>query len=108
MTPLARFETTNICLGAALLALIPDSSLSHISPLPSVDGKRLFVISYSADQKTAAGHIAEKFVQRRLVVNLYTYNRCLNAIRDRLNQSRNNCAMRDEVRTGAHREALGS
>lgn len=81
-----RFETTNLPLAASLLAIVPDSSLIGISPSPSVDGKRVLMITYPADQELAVKQIVEEFSQRRLVVSLYFYNRALNLLRDQLNQ----------------------
>ena len=89
MSKAQRFETTNICLGAALLALIPGSSLVNISTSPSVDGKRMLTIAYPADQEPAARQVIEEFSQRRLVVDLYAYNKTLNGLRDQLHQQDN-------------------
>lgn len=87
MSSQRQFETTNICLGAALLANIPGSLLSRISTAPSIDGKRLLTIAYPPDQEASAQQIVQAFLQRRLVVDLYAYNRCLNRLRDRLHHS---------------------
>ena len=81
-----RFETTNLCLGAALLAEIPGCSLVQISPTPSVDGKRLLTLAYPPTQESNVRQVVEAFLQRRLAVDLYVYNRCLNLLRDRLRQ----------------------
>lgn len=89
MDNVRRFETTNICLGAALLALVPGSSLVSISTSPSVDGKRMLTITYPADQESTARKTIEAFLQRRLVVDLYAYNKALNSLRDQLNQQNN-------------------
>ena len=87
MTEPQRLDMTNICLAAALLALVPGSSLVRISPSPSVDGKRIFTLAYPANQEPAVKQVIEEFSQRRLVVDLYAYNKTLNALRDQLHQT---------------------
>lgn len=81
-----RFETTNICLGAALLASVRGSSLFRISTSPSMDGKRTLTITYPAEQESTAKQVIEEFLQRRLTVPLYLYNVSLNSLRDQLHQ----------------------
>ena len=81
-----RFETTNLCLGAALLAEVPGCSLAQISPTPSVDGKRLLTLTYPLPQEAEVRRVVEAFLQRHLLINLYVYNRSLNLLRDRLRQ----------------------
>ena len=91
-----RFETTNICLGAALLALIPGSSIASISTSPSVDGKRMLTLAYPAEQEHAVRQVIETFLQRRLLVDLYKYNLQLNSLRDQLHQKTSGERSHDE------------
>lgn len=81
-----QFQTTNLPLGAAILATVSGSSLREISPTSSVDGKRVISIGFLADQETEVSRVVEAFLQRRLTIDLYAYNRCLNLLRDRLRQ----------------------
>lgn len=84
MTALQQFETTSIHLAAALLVQVPGTTLAHVTPDPSIDGKRLIVLAYPPDQASAIQRIVAEFHSRRLVVPLYLFNRALNLLRDRL------------------------
>ncbi len=79
-----NFETTSIHLAAALLISVPGATLAHITPVPSIDGKRVLAIRYPLDQAEAIQKTAEDFHARRLLVPLYLFNRALNLLRDRL------------------------
>ena len=81
-----RFETTSLPLAASLLSQIPGAVLADIPNEVSLDGKRLFVIHYPPVTTPAVRDLVKQFHSRRLVVPLYTYNRVLNVLRDRLKQ----------------------
>lgn len=81
-----RFETTSLPLAASLLSQIRGAVLADIPNEVSLDGKRLLVIHYPPVAIPAVRDLVEQFHSRRLVVPLYTYNRVLNVLRDRLKQ----------------------
>ena len=81
-----QFETTSIHLATALLVQVPGATLAHVSPTPSIDGKKLITVSYPPDQAQVVEILVEQFRNRQLVVPLYVYNRVLNSVRDRLLQ----------------------
>ena len=83
-----QFETTSIHLAAAILVQVPYAALARIFPTPSVDGKRLIVLTYPASQTEVIRKVVEDFHGRRLVVPLYLFNRALNLLRDRLLQDK--------------------
>ena len=89
-----QFSTTSIHLGAAILTLIPSTSLAEISSSSPIDGKRLIVLSFPSDQQRAVDELVEKFHARMLAVPLYGFNRALNLLRDRLLQQRRSHAVR--------------
>ncbi len=86
MTGEQCFETTSIHLAAALLISVPGATLAHITPAPSIDGKRVLTLRYSLDHAEALQKTVEDFHARRLVVPLYFFNRALNLLRDHLLQ----------------------
>ena len=83
---MVRFETTSLPLAASLLVHVPDATVLSVSDEPSVDGKRLIAIGYPTDQAQEAQSLVQQFHARTLIVPLYTYNRALNVLRDRLKQ----------------------
>ena len=82
-----EFETTNLCLGAVVLSKITGSYFYGISPSTSTDGKRLLTIRYPSAQETTLRDVVGAFVRRRLTVDLYSYNRHLNLLRDELHKA---------------------
>ena len=94
MTGQREFETTSIHLSAAFLIHIPGATLCRITPEPSIDGKRLIAIRYPLSQQDAVQQLIEDFHARRLTVPLYSFNRALNLLRDRLLQDQRSHAVR--------------
>ncbi len=78
------FQSTSIHLSAAILVQIPGTTLAKVSDTPSIDGKRLIVLDYPADQAEALHRVVEQFHDRCLTLAIYPYNRALNMLRDRL------------------------
>lgn len=88
------FETVSLPLAASILTLAPGSQFSYIAPEPSVDGRRLIVLTYPADQAQAVHDIGERFHNRQLTVPLYPFNQKLNFLRDHLLQRERSHAVR--------------
>ncbi|MBI3292103.1 MAG: hypothetical protein HYZ73_04755 [Elusimicrobia bacterium] len=80
------FQTVNLPLASALLAEIPGSALGRITPSPCVDGKRLIVIQYPPEREADVQRLVDLFHQRRLTVNLFSYNKAANLLRDLLHR----------------------
>ena len=94
MTGLQQFETTSIHLAAAVLTSVSNSRLARITPDPVIDGKRVISIQYPASQQGTVQKLIEDFHARRLTVPLYSFNRALNLLRDRLLQDQRPHAIR--------------
>jgi len=88
------FETVSLPLAASVLTLVPTAQFSYIAPEPSIDGKRLIVLTYPADQTQAVHDIVERFQNRQLTVRLYPFNQKLNLLRDHLLQRERSHAIR--------------
>ena len=80
------FQTVSLPLAASVLTLVPGAQFATIAPEPSIDGKRIIVLTHPANQAQVVQDIVEQFHGRRLAVHLYPFNRALNALRDRLKQ----------------------
>jgi len=79
------YQTTELKLAALILASIPEATFA-IYKQPNVT-RQTIEIAYSSDYNDLLSKLERDFINKRATVNVYTYNKALNLIRDRLRES---------------------
>lgn len=97
---MGKFKTSNPHLAAALLSIIPSCSFIRIEDPPNGSGMKDLVLEYPELQEQAVRQLISDFLDRRISVDLYRYNRALSGIRDGLGLTRRSELGRATVRGG--------
>jgi len=84
------YETSELKLAALLLSEIPNCSIDIYEQGNSI--RKTIKILYPAEYKNIVYKLEKNFINKEALTNIYSYNRALNMIRDRLrgkNENRN-------------------
>ena len=76
----SNYSTTETKLAALLLAAIPEATF-QVEPNGSSLRKTINIL-YSKEYEQEIDELIMAFIERRAVVEVYKYNRCLNILRD--------------------------
>jgi hypothetical protein len=76
------YNTTDLRFSALILSEIPGSTFVIIDQSNSF--QKIIQISHSESQQEFFSTLLNSYVNRKVKVDLYSYNRALNALRDKL------------------------
>jgi len=78
------FDTTSLYLGAAILVEVDGSRLKEIDAINLVNGRKIIRIEYPIKQDKTVERIIDSFNRKKLVLNLYQYNKQLIFLKSKL------------------------
>ncbi|MDP8261909.1 MAG: hypothetical protein P9M13_01230 [Candidatus Ancaeobacter aquaticus] len=76
------YETTELKLAALILSEIPDCSCEIFAQGNSI--RKTIKIGYPTEYKNDVIKLEKDFINKEAITNIYSYNKALNLIRDRL------------------------
>jgi hypothetical protein len=80
------YRSSELKLSAVILSEIPDCTFNILEQGNSL--RKTIVIDFPASYKKDVMLLQEDFLNKRVLVNVYLYNRSLNMLRDRLKDER--------------------
>ena len=82
LNPINSYETSELKLAALILSEFPDCTFDIYEQGNSL--RKTIRIKYSQQYKEDISRLQQDFINKKASTNVYTYNKALNMIRDRL------------------------